>query len=236
MSLISWKWVKSCFNSTAWYEAAKDHAQKAAPVIGNTSKGIVLANVVIVGAALAKSEKVQNAVKAPGKVAQTYIETPIQKWGEKTYHTIDTNISSDSKMDLVVVADQTSDNQKPLNIAIPNNATLNGAAAGFLGEVVTGCVTVVGAALVGAGLYAASNAATNIGKAIVLDRSKSAVKEAASKSWEDTKAICHGVVAVGDLLAGAVCYLIVDELIGAGNQAADRLPHDEATDMAGADI
>lgn len=178
-SKTSWEWVKSCFNSAAWYEAALDHAGKAAPVVENAlgNKSMTALNVAIVGGALYNSPQARGCVTAPGELAQKYINQPIKAWVDKK---APKNLQSSSKSKAIE-------------------------------EVVEAVEGLVGSAMVIGLFYAASNAATKIVKAALVERSTSSIKNAAHESLlEDTKAIGHAFLTIGDAIGYGLVHCTVD--------------------------
>jgi hypothetical protein len=79
----TWNWTKSCFNSSAWYEAAQDHVQKAAPLIENIANSPKTTLVIggIFASVMYKSQTAKDLVKWPGNLAKECIEPKLEHWG-----------------------------------------------------------------------------------------------------------------------------------------------------------
>ena len=294
----SWNYIKSCFNSSAWYEAAQDHAQKAAPAITNiiNNKTTTLVSGSILACVMYKSQTAKDLVKAPGQLAKTTIKPKLNSWGNsevkpetKAVHTvnhfnnhqskisplttyaqvdqkatqhnalsdIDTKINNrtDHKIVEHKITDSTNGSttitNEPPQLEFSEGTSFNfepqmktieaqyqkntktWKAVNAIGQGAENTAKIVGGAVVLAVLHAASNAATKIGKAILLDRSKSGIKEAVSESLEDANAMRHGFQAAGDYAIGG----IVNIAEGAWNQTLGRVfnRHDDehATEIVG---
>ncbi len=315
-----WNWTKSCFNSTAWYEAAEDHAQKAAPLIeniANNPKTAIVGGALLLGVDL-YFNTTGGAMLYTHDMASRYTLDPIRKWGNsKCKHPlyqlrtgavgsgpdqghIHDYIQQKEKNDDIIFVHRNLQNktltfyenaqfkwdfergqpvstkqnvpdiyEAPLDHITTNlfreieagkigtkitdldrleelktackqqKDTKTWKAANAIGHVAVKGATIAGGLVVLAGLYAASNAATNIGKAIVWDRSESAIKEAASKSLQEANAIRHVLQGAGDYVVAGVLNVTLDPakwlVKGAWNHTVGRLfHHDEQTiDMAG---